>query len=943
MLAKTIRTFLLWALVSTTGILGLQAQETATWQSNTAITGLDKISLGSWKEITEEGQEGAEHKYPVCYQLNLSPGTDAREDNGFIIKDFGPMFGMGGLLSGKQSNLDKVMSSPLMTGTRLVYEALGDQPVEVDYIFGAGDFGKRLCYFYLPAGSPIIFDPKAIANELNANNIPLFCIDDVISTSKHMNHYRKGENDQWEYVGGVGDSRLGSVMNSSTFEGMGEDKVKGKVFRLKYFGDDYTAQPSDNFPAGTRIYFILCTYFNAECTGEPYSVKFAYRALNGEFGNQGRWWPDPTKTDPEKDAAYINYNLAAEKYGDGGVFAAVGVNFTYTDSEHGTLENINFMTWEDCIQPFAGVVGDLDMNDLGFGLTGVKNPILDVISDSEVNLKVTQEVEQYLGKLENEYKFKFALSTPDDDPNHNKRVYSRALQPVTFANGDFQPSYTWASIRQFTPDNEDGVVVGYVVFKKSARLPDDKTPTVEDLNNENLIYRIEYGMTDSLDKLPDSFNGTWAGTADTYIEHTRGADNDYNPIPLRDMNGIYINYIEKINPQNEYIGQRTFLMNFAFRDGRHVITNRDWVASPWGNIVVEPRGTMDKIDLADNAVKHLASKADLAPIKNGTYLTISYKPDPDLNGKEKITGLFILKKDGGKLGKIYMENDRWICNTESSSKFELIQTIEPTETDPCRHFVVASDLEPTDKYGMMIENDRIPFNGWNHFGFYPDECEMPELVFNDVILSRNSTDSNLLHADTSWKLSNCDTPQEVKFSQWRRYDDPKYVWEGHEEDAETTYPNVLFDNVAATGTIPADTYNYWYTAAFGGTNALQYSDDPGSWTNKDILNVNPETSHYVVNAEYVLRAYCPSIPAILRGRVDPTGARADGNASNYLVLEATKTASQQIVSGVEDVISDAPIDAPVYFNLQGQKVSNPEVGNLYIVIKGDRASKQIFH
>jgi hypothetical protein len=43
--------------------------------------------------------------------------------------------------------------------------------------------------------------------------------------------------------------------------------------------------------------------------------------------------------------------------------------------------------------------------------------------------------------------------------------------------------------------------------------------------------------------------------------------------------------------------------------------------------------------------------------------------------------------------------------------------------------------------------------------------------------------------------------------------------------------------------------------------------------------------------------------------------------------------------GVEDVVVD--VVEPLYFNLQGVQVANPEVGNLYIVVRGNKVTKEI--
>lgn len=64
------------------------------------------------------------------------------------------------------------------------------------------------------------------------------------------------------------------------------------------------------------------------------------------------------------------------------------------------------------------------------------------------------------------------------------------------------------------------------------------------------------------------------------------------------------------------------------------------------------------------------------------------------------------------------------------------------------------------------------------------------------------------------------------------------------------------------------------------------------------------------------------------------------NANNGWLQISSVLYNGAVDSGVESVISDSDA-APVYYNLQGVKVANPEKG-IYIVVKGDKTSKVIF-
>lgn len=379
----------------------IYAQESAAqgWEQNEHITKLKKIELGQWTvpdtvKIKWPDKYGKceIHNYPSCYLLDLKEGSDVTPGKSYVLKDMAEMFGPDGLLKDANDNLDRLMQSPLMSATRLVYTAKGG-PVDVDYMFGSGGFGNRLCYFYVPADSEYDKTTLSVAQTLADNKIPTFCIADQMRTSIHMDRFEK-QNGEWTKINEVvGNSALGDKLKDDTdnYGGWGDNLITGKRFRLKYFGPDYTGKPTDEFPAGTRIYFFLATYNQYGWNGvasegvKPYSIKFAYRQLNREFGSQGEW-------DFEHNTIHKKRH---DTYGPG-IFAAAAVNFTYTDSEQGTLQNVQFLTWEDYVQPDAdGKVGDFDMGDVGFGLYGVNNPLFDVISESTIKLQAIQEAKDY--------------------------------------------------------------------------------------------------------------------------------------------------------------------------------------------------------------------------------------------------------------------------------------------------------------------------------------------------------------------------------------------------------------------------------------------------------------------------------------------------------------------------------------------------------------------
>lgn len=962
----------------------LYAQESVaqTWEQNSYITGLKKIELGQWtvpdtvkNKWTDKYGEWEIHNYPSCYLLDLKEGSDVTPGKSYVLKDMAEMFGPDGLLKDAHDNLDRLMQSPLMSATRLVYTAKGG-PVDVDYMFGSGGFGNRLCYFYVPADSKIDETTLSIAQALADNKIPTFCIADQMRTSIHMDRFEK-QNGEWTKINEVvGNSALGDKLKDATdnYGGWGDNLITGKRFRLKYFDDDYTGKPTDEFPAGTRIYFFLATYnrygWNGvadEEGGEPYSIKFAYRQLNREFGSQGKW--DYLKV-PKHKEKYDTYGP--------GIFAAAAVNFTYTDSDQGTLENVQFLTWEDFVQPDEhNNVGDFDMGDVGFGLYGVKNPLFDVISESTIKLQAIQEAKDYQdqffgskGALGNAYRYKFNLTNGDE--NGENKVYSRGLQPVTFTQdnaetgeGHFNPAYTWASIRRFTDDSEVGEVVKFVVIKKTASLPKEwkRAPIVEDLNNPDLIYSIQYAMTDTYDetKVPETWDGKWYidGQQKDCFEHRRGNEIDKTPLPLEKMTSLYHDAVETLNPEGKYINSKRFWMMFAFRDGIRVRTNESAVASPRAEVVIEPRGTAETIDLDGIKAKHLESLDELAPIDNRTFFTLTYNPQTELYGKEHISALFIVNEEGKRFCKIKYDETKgeWVTVVESNDHadnqnpdFKILDVID--ESDTRRHFVLSTNLAPDKKFGVMVETQRdlkfdgVPVIDYNTFGGYPAECQMPTLSFDKADLYKNGVHANgdgnytyILAAETGWALTDASVPDQTLFSQWRSYNSPTYLWKNN----ESAYLNILHGNEAATGTILAENYLAWLKESFGDGKNLLIDNGDGTWTNHDVLaQKNEDVTD--VNVNYVLRAYLPSAPAILADRQSMNAKAAEARANGpYVVLEATKDVSavrSALTTGIATITADA--DAPaVYYNLRGQRVAAPVAGELYIVRRGTQVSKEI--
>ncbi len=111
----------------------------------------------------------------------------------------------------------------------------------------------------------------------------------------------------------------------------------------------------------------------------------------------------------------------------------------------------------------------------------------------------------------------------------------------------------------------------------------------------------------------------------------------------------------------------------------------------------------------------------------------------------------------------------------------------------------------------------------------------------------------------------------------------------------------------------------------------------------DVIYVEDQCTKSV-NVTYVARAYfrllddetVASSHSLLR---DASVQLIDGE--KYVVVEATATVSKTVQTGVENVTVDAT--APIiYYNLQGQRVLNPQHGQLLVKVQGNTTQKVIF-
>ncbi|MCC8038683.1 MAG: hypothetical protein LIP02_11230 [Bacteroidales bacterium] len=110
----------------------------------------------------------------------------------------------------------------------------------------------------------------------------------------------------------------------------------------------------------------------------------------------------------------------------------------------------------------------------------------------------------------------------------------------------------------------------------------------------------------------------------------------------------------------------------------------------------------------------------------------------------------------------------------------------------------------------------------------------------------------------------------------------------------------------------------------------------------DVIYVQDQCTKSV-SVTYVARAYFrvlsdDTVSSSSRLR-DASVQIIDGE--KYVVVETTATVSKTVQTGVEDVIAGA--DAPaIYYNLQGQRVLNPQRGQLLVKVQGNTTQKVLY-
>lgn len=466
-----------------------------------------KELMGQWKydadsDPTErwEQQVGSEwHDLPTFKMLDFN-ATNATPGRTYRWKDMEGLLGQGGLLEDEnRNNLVNIYASPLMTSTNLVYEAQGDKPVTIDYMFSSAAHGSRPGYFYVQAGDTRT--TAELCKALSKHEIPTYALTNEMRASKHITRISSDGNHT------VGNTDLGNIGKPGTNqESWKDDSFQGKKFTLKYYGDNYTDGATENFPEGTKIYFYLATYNTSDelklnpddgngNLRNPDSFVFSSRELNKEFGTLGNW----RKSSNDVHKKYY------EMFG-AGIKGAVAVNYKYTDADN-QVQDLNLLCWEDWSQS-----DEFDMNDVVFALDGVKR-----IKTNDGNLPEIQlegkRVSVYNAETgKNEYKHLLKVS-PKDAVNDPLR--SRHLQSIPVGSDYFRTpiyisriDYTADGRRITDKDFSNGynscaktIVLSKTAYDTEATAENKESHrlkiTEANRTNSDIQYTIDYAILDN--------------------------------------------------------------------------------------------------------------------------------------------------------------------------------------------------------------------------------------------------------------------------------------------------------------------------------------------------------------------------------------------------------------------------------------------------------------
>ena len=989
-----------------------------------------KELMGQWKydddsEPTERWtqQEGSEwHDLPTFKMLDFD-AANATDGRTYRWKDVEGLLGAGGLLEDKnRNNLVNIYASPLMTSTNLVYEAQGGKPVTIDYMFSSAADGSRLGYFYVKKGDTRT--TAELCKALSKHEIPTYALTNEMRASKHITRISSDGNHT------VGNTDLGNIGKPGTDqESWKDDSFQGKMFTLKYYGDDYKAEAAENFPEGTKIYFYLATYQTGDeltlnpVNGDgslrnPDSFVFSSRELNKEFGTLGNW---------RKSNSTVHNNYY--KMFGAGIKGAVAANYKYTDANN-QEQDLNLLCWEDWSQS-----DEFDMNDVVFSLDGVKriNTNNGTLPEIQLEGKRVSVYNAETGK--NEYKHLLKVS-PKDAVNEPLR--SRHLQSIPVGSDNFYTpiyisriDYTANGRRIDAKDFGKGcaktIVLSKTAYDKDATA-DNKgdhrlTITEDNKNNSDIQYTIDYAVVDnqyagasewkqlkglyrrgeSDDEIIDLSQIQWLAGDDKkgWVEDAHdqaiNAGNDFivKEIYKARLDGIKVDKDKDGNVDDNLMDSNTVEFSLPtgtvdfklagmhdeldgdVKDKNKKISNGYIVEF---NVNGNVGQTRNEVNVSNDNIKHLSSvytakdedgnfswhtfttklddrirTASLKTSDNCTFgLNVAEKPlGPSFQAKEAVITLANESRDDQNANYTWNVDTSWELGADCTPLYKQWYSFsDPLEGDGkgCVEHGIATSYthQGLVQKGTFAEDSSITFE-YTVRGYIPvyvngDARLMPDgIAYSGT--ANEATEVGKFAADGDPVTKWCDNTQSGENYPWLEY---KYN------------DSVTVSRWAVLGAWGKENWNDLLRDF-----KLQYYDEVSSeW--KDIESITNNEDNQIVrlisepvtakrfrlyvtageqNGNKTPRVYEFTLfgsKASSRSGIKARAAAAAPSFDSYYVVEANNSGYEigGLNTGVDSIETDADAEAE-YYDLQGMRVANPRSGNVYIVIRGGKASKQI--
>lgn len=1009
----------------TTALLLSSLATTALAQTVGPFVNGDYLPMGQWKydddsEPSESWiqQEGSEwHDLPTFKMLDFD-ADNATDGMTYRWQDMKGLLGAGGLLEDHNTNnLVKIYASPLMTSRNLVYEAEGNMPVTVDYMFSSAGFGSRLGYFYVKKDDNRT--TAELCKALSRHEIPTYALTNEMRAGKHITRIPSDGNPNHT----VGNEDLGNIgITGTPQESWKDDRFHGKKFTLKYYGENYTDGATENFPEGTKIYFYLATYnindaltLNPEngdgSLRNPDSFVFSSRELNKEFGTLGNW--------RKSNNDVPNHKKYYEMFG-AGIMGAVAVNYKYTDADNNE-QKLNLLCWEDWSQS-----NEFDMNDVVFSLDGVKK--IDTNNDKLPEIQLEgKRVSVYNAETgKNEYTHRLKVS-PKDGPLLSCHLQSirdkedNFCTPIHISRKGYTADGRLIDDKDFGKPCAKTILLRKTAYKKEANADNKEqnrlTITEANRYNKDIQYTIDYAV---IDGQYDLTNAVWKELKGLY----KRGESDNEIIDLSPIEWVEDAHEQDINAENFIVkevyqalldGIKVDKDHDGSVDDNFMYSNTVEFSLPTGTVDFKLAGMHDELDgdvkeqnkeisngyivefnvngnvgqtrnevnVSDDNIKHLSSvytandedgnfswhtfttkldggtrTASLKTSDNCTFgLNVAKKPsDPVLEVAKPVITLANESRDDKALYK-------WIVDTS----WELVGAVGADCTPLYKQWYSFNDPFEGDGKGCREHGSETSYT---HEGLvqdktFPNKSEITfEYTVRGYIPVYVNGDARLMPDGIAYSGT---ANQKTEVGKFAADGNPETKWCDNTQSGEN-YPWLEYkynDSV---------TVSRWAVLGAEGKEAendllrdfkLQYYDEVSSeW--KDIESITNNKDNQIVRlisdpvTAKCFRLYVtageqggsktPRVyeftlfgsKASSHSGIKARAAAAAPSFDSYYVVEANNSGSEigGLNTGVDSIETDADAEAE-YYDLQGMRVANPRSGNVYIVIRGGKASKQI--